>query len=255
VEKPDRASRIAEKLASAHSCNKHFLLVRRQFRSVAWRREPYMKSALRIPLYLLLAAILPAVGRSQDFSGEVVYSRSLGKHDSQAPAGTAVSAAPPVPIHVSGEMIRFEGGGKNSLDVIVDLANHKTMTLLPEEKLYRAMSESRATGYFRVADAENACPDWQSKVASQIPCEKIGNDVVDGRNTVKYQSVVPNKSVEYVWVDPKLLFVIKWDNGNAGAELRNIKEGPQAADLFVIPKDYGPVLSANKKPAATAKPK
>lgn len=203
-------------------------------------------------MYLLVAAILPAVGRSQDFSGEVEYPQSIAKQDSEH----AGSAAPPVTIHVSGEMIRFEGGGLKSLDVIVDLANHKTTTLMPDEKLYRVMSESRATGYFRVVDAENACPDWQKKAAKEIPCEKIGSDVVDGRNTVKYQSVVANKPVEYVWVDPKLHFVIQWDNGNTRAELRNIKEGPQAADLFVVPKDYGPVISANKKPAASPpKPK
>jgi hypothetical protein len=210
-----------------------------------------MKSRVSIPIYLLLAAILPAVGRSQDFSAEVVYPHSIAKQDSQHPG----SAPPPVTIHVSGEMIRFEGEGEKSLDMIIDLANHKTTTLLPEEKLYRVVSESSATGYFRVADPGNACPDWQKKVAKEIPCEKTGNDVVDGRNAVKYQSAVANKPVEYVWVDAKVHFVIKWDNGNTSAELRNVKEGPQAADLFVAPKDYGPVISANKKPAATAKPK
>jgi hypothetical protein len=204
-----------------------------------------MKPQKRILLYLLLVAVLPAVGRSQDFSAEVVYPHSLGKQVSQP----AASAAPPVTIHVRGEMIRFAGGGENSLDMIVDLANHKTITLMPSEKLYREMSEPRATGYFRVRDAENACPDWQKKVASEIPCEKVGNDVVDGRNTIKYQSAVPNQPAEYVWVDPTLHFVIKWDTGHAGVELHHVKQGPQAADLFVVPQGYGPLKSTNKKPA------
>ncbi len=41
-----------------------------------------------------------------------------------------------------------------------------------------------------------------------------------------------------VWVDKALKFVIKWQAAGTGAELRNIKEGQQAADLFTVPSDY-----------------
>ena len=41
-----------------------------------------------------------------------------------------------------------------------------------------------------------------------------------------------------VWVDKALKFVIKWQAAGRGAELRNIKEGQQAADLFTVPSDY-----------------
>lgn len=213
-----------------------------------------MKCAAKISLSLLLV-FLPAIGRSQEFSAEVVYPHNPRKQDSQAPGGTAVPASPSATVHVSKEMMRFEGGGENGLIMLVDLARHTTLILFPWAKSYRQVNESRATGYFSVADAENACPDWQKKVASEIPCEKIGNDVVDGRNAVKYKSAAQNGSSEYVWVDPKLHLVIKWDTGNAGAELRNIKEGPQAADLFVIPQDYGPFKPPRKKSKATRQPK
>lgn len=41
-----------------------------------------------------------------------------------------------------------------------------------------------------------------------------------------------------VWVDKALKFVIKWQSAGSGAELRNIKEGQQAADLFTVLSDY-----------------
>jgi hypothetical protein len=35
------------------------------------------------------------------------------------------------------------------------------------------------------------------------------------------------------------IFPIKWEGPNTGAELHNIKEGQQSADLFAIPQGYG----------------
>ena len=72
--------------------------------------------------------------------------------------------------------------------------------------------------------------------------------MVDGRKTVKYlnKSVAAGESAAAVWIDPSLNFVIKWDDADGGAELHNIKAGPQAADLFSLPPGYD-VLRPQKK--------
>jgi hypothetical protein len=70
-------------------------------------------------------------------------------------------------------------------------------------------------------------------------CEKVGSETINGRETVKYQNkgaVEPTAAT--VWIDRALKFVIRWEGGGKGAELRNIKEGQQAADLFSVPQDY-----------------
>jgi hypothetical protein len=61
---------------------------------------------------------------------------------------------------------------------------------------------------------------------------------VNGRSAIKYAGSSKNGS-GYAWIDPKLRFVLKWEDNKGGTvELRNIKEGPQDPSLFQIPSDY-----------------
>ena len=56
---------------------------------------------------------------------------------------------------------------------------------------------------------------------------------------MKYQNKGASESAPaVVWVDKALKFVIKWQAAGTGADLRNIKEEPQAAGLFAVPSDY-----------------
>ena len=75
--------------------------------------------------------------------------------------------------------------------------------------------------------------------------------MVAGRKTIKYKNPLADRSAEYFWIDSELRYVIKWDLGQSAAELHNIKEGPQSADLFEIPKSYDVAKPAKKPPAAT----
>ncbi len=69
-------------------------------------------------------------------------------------------------------------------------------------------------------------------------CHKVGNETVNGRNTVKYETTNASGDVKHFWLDPKLRFPVKWDGKNNGGELRNIQEGPQPASLFEIPAGF-----------------
>lgn len=212
-----------------------------------------MKRAGAISLSVALLALVPPVCAGQEFSANVVYAPVLKGQD--APAGrTPVPPVPSAKLYVSKDRMRIESGGLTGLTMIVDAANHTTVALFPSQKSYRQLG-SRPSTYFRVTNAENACPDWQKAAGTEITCEKVGNDVVDGRKTVKYRSPTPNKAADYLWVDPILNYVIKWHKDETEAELRNIEEGPQSADLFVIPQGYEPLRPLKKQSRSSSRPR
>jgi hypothetical protein len=63
--------------------------------------------------------------------------------------------------------------------------------------------------------------------------------MVNGREAVKYQNArALDTAPAAVWIDKALKFVIKWESADTSAELRNIKEEQQAADLFLVPSEY-----------------
>jgi len=197
----------------------------------------------------VLLALIPVVCQAQDFSADVVYTRVPAAQESSTGTGAAATALSSR-IFVSKANMRLESRGMIDLVMLVDTADHTTVVLYPGRKTYQKIP-SRPSQYFRSTDVENACTDWQEAAGKQLNCERVGEDVVGGRKTIKYRSALADGSAEYVWIDSKLSYVIKWDLGQAGAELRNIKEGPQSADLFEIPRSYDVATPAKKPPVAT----
>jgi hypothetical protein len=191
----------------------------------------------------LLLVLMTTAAQAQEFSADVVYTNAK-KQDASEPT-TGPSLAPSSRLYVSQGKMRFESKGMSTIVMLVDDVNHTTVALFPEQKSYRELG-SRPSQYFRPTDAENACPDWQKAAGKQLTCLKVGDDTFDGRKTVKYKSSNPDGSASYIWIDPKLDYVVKWQMGNTGAELHNIKEAPQSADLFVIPQGYE-VLKPRKR--------
>jgi len=188
------------------------------------------------------------MGQAQEFSADVVYSNTV----KQADAGSAKAAAmpPSTRIFVSKDRMRLELRGMINQVMLVDVEKPEAYTLYPNQKAYSPLG-SMPPQYFWVTDAENACGDWQKAVGKEISCQKVGPETVDGRSAIKYKGEGP-AGQEHVWVDTKLKFVIKWDADNAGAELHNVKEAPQADQLFQIPADYE-VLQPKKKPPKMGK--
>lgn len=163
-------------------------------------------------------------------------------------ANKARRGSSPTKIYVSNDKMRIEGGDTGPMQgaMILDLANQKNVFLVPAQKMYvesmPGMGPAKKDIWFRPTDPNNACPQYEAMVNKYnngpASCHKIGPDVVDGRAAIKYAGTSKNGS-GYAWIDPKLRFVLKWedDKGNA-VELRNIKEGHQDASLFEVPSDY-----------------
>ena len=215
------------------------------------KKKQDMKGRLaRLTVWALLS-LLPEVCHSQDFSADVIYEPAKVKDGSAHPR-------PPAPsrLYVSNDKMRLESQGFSGTTMVVDLANHTATLLFPGQKAYQEL-EAGPEQYFRVGDAEDACPDWQKAVRRKIACVKVGNEGAEGRKAVKYEDkgVSPNGSSSFVWIDPSLKFVVKWEDANGGAALHNIKEGPQAAELFNLPASYQVLQPRNKPPTMPKRPK
>ena len=184
-----------------------------------------------------LLVLIPAACRAQDFSADVVYLAN-GKPEALS-AGAGISPHHSSKIFVSKEKMRLETRGLSGTILLVDRGEHNFVALFPAQKAYQALA-SGPSEYFRVENVEDACPDWQKAADQKITCEKVGHEVVGGRQTVKYLNKGASEAATAaVWIDLTLKFVVKWEGADTGAELHDIKEAQQAADLFAVPSSYG----------------
>ena len=187
---------------------------------------------------LALLACAPALGSAPEFSAEAVYVAM----PATPPATATVPPTSSAKLYVSKDKMRIDFvGGVSARSLIVDDADHTIVVLYHDRKTYQLLG-SRPAEYFRVADAEHACPAWQQAVGTPIRCQKAGAQRLAGRRTVKYTRPSADGSTDEIWVDPTLNYVIKWRIDAVDMELRSIREGPQPADLFVVPDNYGPVV-------------
>lgn len=182
---------------------------------------------------LVFAISSPLMAQS-DFSADIV-SHDQGKDSNRAT------------VYVTKDRMRVESQGQNGREgvFIVNFATQTSDVLMPEHKMYMEMHSNQGPGaqrtwaYFRAADVDNACSDWLKMSARPYAdCHKVGNETVNGRNTVKYQGTSQSGEVYTVWLDSKLAFPIKWQGKNGGGEMQNIKVGSLSASLFEIPPDY-----------------
>jgi len=189
---------------------------------------------IRISFAVMFSFATTALFAQEDFSADIVNFEQ-GKPTS------------PGKLYVTKDKVRFEAQGTTGHGgvVILNFAAHTTDMLMPEHKMYMEMAAGqgpaaqRTWAFFRPADAENACSDWQ-KLANRSggECHKLGSALVNGRSTTEYEGKSANGDVTHVWLDSKIAFPVKWEDKNSRGELQNIKTGPQPASLFEIPADY-----------------
>jgi hypothetical protein len=180
-----------------------------------------------------LVGLIPVACYAQDFSADVEYFAS------STPAAPSTASLPPSSkLYVSKDKIRLETRGLTGTVLLVNGGEYSAVALFPAKKAYQPLPAGPSE-YFRVAITEDACPDWQKAADRKIACEKVGHEEVDGRQTVKYRNNgASDATTAAVWLDLALKFVVKWESADTGAKLRNIKEAPQTADLFIVPPDY-----------------
>lgn len=191
---------------------------------------------LQALLIFAVVASATAVFAQEDFSAQMVNTQ------------TGKEAKIEAKIYVTKDKMRIEPQnqtpGRGGV-VIINFGSQTSDVLVPEQKLYmefglgQGPNGQRLGMFFRPAQIDDACGDWQ-KLASNRDgtCKKIGSETVNGRKTVKYEGSFANGNTSYVWLDTDIVFPIKWEGKNSSGELRNISEGSQAASLFTVPSDY-----------------
>jgi hypothetical protein len=195
-----------------------------------------LRSIARISFFSALVLVASFVVAQTEFSAEIVDLQKTGT-SSQAK------------IYFGKDKIRIEpvaGGPHAAGAVIMNFSTQTAAVLMAQQHMYMEMpviAQSQrmayASAFFRAGDVENACGDWQKMGHNQgSSCHKVGNEAVNGRFTVKYESTNANGDVSHFWLDPKLRFPVKWDGKSNAGELRNIQEGAQPASLFEIPAGF-----------------
>jgi hypothetical protein len=194
------------------------------------------RAAPALAAMLALLACAPALADGQEFSAEAAYVTAPVESKGKAAVPVTSSAK----LYVSKDKMRIDFAGLSSRSLIVDDGRRTIMMLYHDRKAYQALG-SRPAEYFRVADAEDACPAWQQAVGKPIRCQKSGAEIVAGRRAVKYVRPAVDGGADEIWVDPTLKYVVKWRIDTVEMELHDISEGPQAAELFVVPGGYVPL--------------
>lgn len=183
--------------------------------------------------FFFVSIILLSIGASAqaDFSADIVNPKA------PAPFQTKLFAT-------KGKL-RFQQqdrGGHPSSIMLVDLAALTSVVLMPQQNLYVKQSRPQIPGqgvaFFQPKDVANACVPWQKMGELQGKCRNLGSEVVNGRNTVKYENLAADKTTSYIWIDTQLHFPVKWEGPVGSRELRDIQEAPQPAELFEIPPGY-----------------
>jgi hypothetical protein len=194
-----------------------------------------LRCVARISCFLGIMLAASFVLAQMEFSAEIV--------DLQKPGAPTMAK-----IYFAKDKIRIEsqaGGPRAGGAIIMNFATQTSIVLMAQQHMYMEMpaqAQSQRMGYasafFQAGDVENACGDWQKMGHEGASCHKVGNETVNGRNTVKYETTNASGDVSHFWLDPKLRFPVKWQGKNSDGELRNIQEGTQPASLFEAPAGF-----------------
>jgi hypothetical protein len=144
--------------------------------------------------------------------------------------------------YASKNMIRTETSRNGATAIKIQDPNAKTAWILsPQRKIamdvsaqYRAVIEAVA-GLFggKPVDPDNPCAGIQGCTA-----KKLGSEIVNGRQTKKWEIKDKDGKSMIAWIDPTLPLVVRTQYEQGSVEFRNIKEGPQPESLFQVPPDY-----------------
>ncbi len=193
----------------------------------------------RLSVLVLVGLVMcgRAPAQAQQFSADLVTTAIDG--GASGPAGR---------LRVFNDKVRIETPDFADGFFLIDGSNRTAYFARPAQRIFMdARQSSRLTQFLVSVDPGDPCRQWQTmaKLAgagdSGDPwrCERVGEEIVDGRRAATYRAMLPSGRDIVGWIDLELKFPlrIKMEDG-ATVTVRNIQEGPQAANLFEIPPDF-----------------
>ena len=141
-------------------------------------------------------------------------------------------------IYFSGGKMRMEMamGGQNQV-MIVDPTKKVTYMLMPADEMYMEMN-ANAPGPMKPPKVEAMDPANPCSSEGVTACKKLGTETVNGYASEKWEFIQEGKK-STAWIATKLRLPIKTVAADGtSVEFRNIVEGAQPANLFVVPPGY-----------------
>jgi hypothetical protein len=197
---------------------------------------------MRIRILALLNAAFSALASvaavAQEFSGNVVTTNP-DKDTVVAPGRVLVADG-----KVRLELPDFPGGY-----FLVDPSADIAYFVKPTRRVFmEARQSSRLAPILVALDPDAPCEQWQA--VGRITglgdpnrawqCTRLGTELIDGRETIRYQAVAPDASSYDVWIDPKIRFPVRVRvEVGVVTDIKDIEEKPQPSEAFELPSGYG----------------
>jgi PAS domain-containing protein len=148
---------------------------------------------------------------------------------------------------ISADKMRLEVAELPDGYFLIDGAGPSATFVKPAARAYMdARRSSRLTQWFVPVDPADPCRQWQAmaRLAGEPDhgdwrCERIGQEVVDGRDAIIYRAVSGSEQQFLGWVDPVLEFPLRIELGDGIVfAVEAIREQPQAAEFIQVPAGF-----------------
>lgn len=196
-----------------------------------------IRSASLATCVLVALARFGSVAHAQSFAADLETIKVGG--ESKTPLGR---------VYVSDDRIRIETRQLPDGFFLVDDGRQSVWFIRPRQRVFMdAKRSSPLTQTFVRVEPRDACRQWKAMetIAGPAPgagewrCALVGRDVIDGRDTVKYQTTSPQNRRTFVWIDPERRFPIRVESEDgAVVSLERIVDAPQPPSLFALPDGY-----------------
>ncbi len=186
-------------------------------------------------LFALVGCAVVGLGaaRAQQFSADLVKAQ-----DNAA----AVSAGR---VRVLRDMVRLETPEIADGFFLIDAGKTTAYLVRPRARVFMDARQSNSlTRTFVIVDPEDPCRPWQAMarqagVDENWRCERIGEEIIEGRNTIIYRAVSASGRQFSGWIDRERKFPlrIKAEDGTI-ITAEHVQDEPLPAELFQIPPGF-----------------
>src|ERR1700678_4410502 len=194
-----------------------------------------------IALWLTLG--MATAGASRGSSPAHEFSADIVSRDADG-----VSVGTGARLYVANRRVRIETPEASAGFFLIDGAAGTALFVRPAQQLFLdAKQSTRLTQIFVPVDPNDPCRQWQAAAKNAgVPsaggdwrCGRGDTAIVDGRPSIEYGVVSPDRQWSRGWIDPDLEFPLKLRAADGTTiALEHIRVEAQPASLFALPPAY-----------------
>ena len=194
-----------------------------------------------LAICLVLAFTTP--GGTAERSSAYQFSADIVSRDE---AGAVVGTA--ARLYAANGRVRIEMAGAHAEFYLIDGDTGSAFFVRPAQQLFMdARQSTLLTQIFVPVDPIDPCPQWQAAARNAgVPnaggewrCARIDAAATDGRGTLEYRVVSPDRRATERGIDRDLGFMVKLRSADGTTiALEHIRREAQPAILFAVPPSY-----------------